>query len=60
MQALSGQIGDANAAQLKQKISLSFSLRDLPNVDTFSKTDAFIVLYSMTKVNGQVNKKKIG
>ena len=35
-------------------------MRDLPKLDTFSKTDAFIILYSLTKQGNQTVKKQIG
>jgi len=35
-------------------------MEDLPNLDTFSKTDAFIVLYELKKRGSQVMKMKIG
>ena len=40
---------DQNAG-LKQKVGLTFSCSDLPNLDARSKTDAFIVLWS---INGR-------
>ncbi len=49
LQAIKSGIGDGNAAALKQILNMSFSLRNLPNLDTFSKTDAFIVLYQLKK-----------
>lgn len=60
LQAIKGNIGDANAAQLKQCLSLTFSLRDLPNMDTFSKTDAFIVLYQLKKQGNQTLRAQVG
>lgn len=57
LQAIKGSIGDANHAQLKQVLSLTFSLRDLPNLDTFSKTDAFVILYQLHKRGTQTVKQ---
>lgn len=47
LQAISNGIGSANRNELKQTVSLSFQLKNLPNLDMMSKTDAFIVLYQM-------------
>lgn len=59
--AIKNGIGDMSKAALKQTIQLSFSLRDLPNLDTFSKTDAFIILYELKKSsNGQHFKQMLG
>ena len=41
------------AGGLSQKLSLGFKCEDLPNMDTFSKSDPFCVLYKLT--NGQWN-----
>lgn len=60
LQAIKNGIGDANAAQLKQVLNLSFSLSGLPNLDTFSKTDAFIVLYQLKKQGNQTLKQQVG
>ena len=35
---------------LKQKVGLNFECTDLPNLDTSSKTDAFIVVW---QINGK-------
>jgi len=32
---------------LKQKVGLTFSCSDLPNMDVHSKTDAFVVVWQM-------------
>jgi len=53
---LDAAIGSNPMAALKQRISLTFEGENLPNLDVGSKTDAFIVLYSM--VNGR--KIKLG
>ena len=42
---------------LKQKVGLTFTCIDLPNLDRRSKTDAFVVLWRL-KNNGQ--KEKLG
>lgn len=60
LQAIKFGIGEANKSALKQKIQLSFSLVNLPNLDTFSKTDAFIILYEMKKQGTRPMKHKIG
>lgn len=60
LQAIKNGIGDAQAASLKQALTLSFSLRDLPNLDTFSKTDAFIILYQLKKQGTRTLKQQIG
>ena len=36
---------DANAG-LVNFVTLSFACEDLPNLDTFTRTDGFLVLYS--------------
>jgi len=38
-------IGQASKLALKQNIEITFSMENLPNLDHFSKTDAFAVLY---------------
>ena len=62
LQAISNGIGSANRNELKQTVSLSFQLKDLPNLDVMSKTDAFIVLYAMKKTGGhsKMMKQKLG
>ena len=60
LQAIKNGIGDANKASLKQVIQLSFALENLPNLDTFSKTDAFIILYEIKKQGTRPMKVKIG
>ena len=49
LQCIQSGIGAASKAALKQVIQLSFSCENLPNMDTFSKTDAFIILYELKK-----------
>ena len=45
-QDLEAALGLANSqAALKAKVALTFSAEKLPNLDTGSKTDAFVVLY---------------
>ena len=61
LQAIKNGIGDANKAALQQSVSVSFAMEDLPNLDTFSKTDAFLILYELkSNANGQKTKMKIG
>lgn len=38
---------DPAASKKKQIVNLSFSCKDLPNVDVFSLSDPFIVLYKL-------------
>lgn len=45
LQAIQNGIGSASRNELKQTVNLSFQLKDLPNLDVMSKTDAFVVLY---------------
>ena len=49
LQAIKNGIGDSNRAALRQVVELSFSIENLPNLDTFSKTDAFLILYELKK-----------
>ena len=60
LQAIKNGIGEASKSALKQIIQLSFSLEDLPNLDTFSKTDAFIILYELKKQGNRTIKQKVG
>ena len=60
LQAIKSGIGANSAAALKQVIQLSFSIDDLPNLDTFSKTDAFVILYEMKKQGNKTMKVKLG
>ena len=60
LQAIKSGIGEANKASLKQTVRLSFAMEDLPNLDTFSKTDAFIVLYELKKQGTRTIKKRVG
>ena len=43
--ALQGRINRDTRDELKERIMLSFSLRDLPNWDSSGKSDPFIVMY---------------
>ena len=47
LNAITNGIGQQNKAALKQRLRLSFSLRDLQNLDTFSKTDSFLIIFEM-------------
>lgn len=49
LQAVKGGIGEAARGALKQNIELSFAMEKLPNLDTFSKTDAFCILYELKR-----------
>ena len=60
LQTIKNGIGLSSKAALKQTIQLSFALENLPNMDTFSKTDAFIILYQMKKQGTRSIKHKIG
>ena len=61
LQAIKNGIGDANKAALQQTVQVSFALEDLPNLDTFSKTDAFLILYELKRtVDGKQMKIKKG
>ena len=43
---LEGALGLANSqSALKSRVALTFSAEKLPNMDTGSKTDAFVVLF---------------
>ena len=56
--AMFGTGGDIDSAVLaaasmqssvpKQRLSLSFACKDLPNMDTFSYSDPFLILYKKT------------
>ena len=41
-------------------MQLSFSLKSLPNLDTHSKTDSFLILYELKKQGNQTLKHQIG
>ena len=45
---------------MKQTLTLSFSLENLPNLDTFSKTDAFVLLYELKKQGNRQIKRLVG
>ena len=61
LQAIKNGIGDANKAALQQTVQVSFALEDLPNLDTFSKTDAFLILYELKRTaDGKQMKIKKG
>lgn len=47
LNAITNGIGQQKKASLKQRLRLSFSLRDLPNLDTLSKTDSFLIIFEM-------------
>ena len=47
--AIKGGIGEAGKAALRQNLQVSLSMENLPNLDTFSKTDAFALLYELKK-----------
>ena len=49
MEAIKNGISISSKDALKSVIQLSFSCEDLPNLDTFSKTDAFLILYELKK-----------
>ena len=56
--AINHGIGQSNKSGLKQTINLSFGCLNLPNLDTFSKTDAFVILYEL-KRNGTKTMKQM-
>ena len=60
LQTIKNGIGASSKAALKQTVQLSFALENLPNMDTFSKTDAFIILYQMKKQGSRSVKQRIG
>lgn len=60
LQAIKNGIGDANRSALKQVITVSFAMENLPNLDTFSKTDAFIILYELKKQGSRIMKVRRG
>lgn len=60
LQAIKNGIGDASRAALRQVIELSFAIDNLPNLDTFSKTDAFLILYELKKQGSRTIKMKRG
>jgi hypothetical protein len=39
-----------SGSSLKQTVLLSFKMQDIPNLDTFSKTDSFLVLFELKKI----------
>lgn len=41
-------------------INLSFACTDLPNLDTFSKTDAFVILYELKRSGNKTLKQMRG
>ena len=41
-------LGQSPGASLKQRVGLTFSCQNLPNLDRYSKTDAFCVLYNIS------------
>jgi hypothetical protein len=49
LESIKNGISLNSKAALKQVVQLSFALENLPNLDTFSKTDAFIILYELKK-----------
>ena len=51
-----------NAGGLKQSMLLTFSAESLPNTDTASKSDTFVVLWGLKTMKGQsrVSKTKLG
>jgi len=60
LQAIKNGIGDSSRAALRQVIELSFAIDNLPNLDTFSKTDAFLILYELKKQGSRTIKMKRG
>ena len=60
LQALTGEIIDSKAEQLKQKLSLTFSLRELPNEDPKLKKNVYIVLYYFKQIREQTEKIEVG
>ena len=58
MAAINSAIGGGGG--LKQSIQLSFSLRGIPNLDTMSKTDSFIILYELKQQGAKTMKVQKG
>ena len=60
LQAIKNGIGQSSKSALKQVINLSFACQDLPNLDTFSKTDAFVILYELKQSGSRTMKQMRG
>lgn len=58
--ALNNSIGKSVHDDLKQRLHLSFSLKDVPKLDPNSKSDCFLVFYEIVKVDGKAKKQKLG
>ena len=58
--ALQGRINCDTRDELKERTMLSFSLRDLPSWDSFSKSDPFIVMYQMVRQGKRIMRKVVG